>query len=704
MTDSMSRGPAPEILAEVRDTLARRFADAMAERAPQAVELLEQQESAAQDREQWKPLRAGIALLKGAGAALRESIAREVAKRFDAKLAPGDDAFGKTARFSLDTLSLVADDEVREEIAIGNAAKRLRDQLGEELFTLTQRLAAVMYVENLSDERNPAFPRILVRGLYDALAALEPDASARLAVFAAFGPAMLEVVGGVYQGANRLLVARGVLPDFKRTYGVTSHAASRASQAAFPPGATIAGAGSAGGMAPRSSPLERLLAGAAAGARMPAPAAAAGSDGMVTVQVRPELLAALRTLEARLPAMSAEDLERSGVFPPSAEIQRAKRAMAGTLTPPDAIVADVVAALFDRLFADPRLSDAAKAQVGRLQLPVLKAILKDHAFFNDPGHPIRHLIDTIAELGACDPAVPVDDCAPEEWIAASVQNIVDGADDDPQLYVREVERLAGAAERHHEASLAADPQVQALRGHEKAFAAKREASLAISHRVDAARASREAAAFLYDCWRDVMVHDYAETGDASEEWTQDIQLLDDLLWVLVPHAAGEERARLAAMLPTLIYRMKLAFLRAGIEPPVGAERIERLRTMLDQVVRAPASAAHSPAGANAGDAPVDDYTATLRSSSSADMGFARGSWFEFREPDGAMRRYRLTWMSAVQGVCVFKDLDRNRSFAIGLAELAERRRAGSAVPVDGPGVAAASVDAALADVAKSLGA
>jgi hypothetical protein len=75
---------------------------------------------------------------------------------------------------------------------------------------------------------------------------------------------------------------------------------------------------------------------------------------------------------------------------------------------------------------------------------------------------------------------------------------------------------------------------------------------------------------------------------------------------------------------------------------------------------------------------------------------------EFRDPGQAPRRCRLTWVSPVQGACVFKDLDRNRSFPISIEELRERRRAGTAVMVDGPGIAAASVDAALADVARGL--
>jgi hypothetical protein len=60
-------------------------------------------------------------------------------------------------------------------------------------------------------------------------------------------------------------------------------------------------------------------------------------------------------------------------------------------------------------------------------------------------------------------------------------------------------------------------------------------------------------------------------------------------------------------------------------------------------------------------------------------------------------------MSPVQGTCVFKDLDRNRSFAISIDDLREKRRAGHAAIVDGPGVAQSSIEGAIADVARGLG-
>jgi hypothetical protein len=737
MSNSKPVGGESALLAEVRDGLARPFAEAMGARLPQVLDLLEYQLALTEQRELWKPLRGALDLLRNARKSLPDRVAKEVAARFDAKLRPDDDVFGKTARFSLDTLTLVADDQVQEEIAIGNATKRLRDQLGEELFALTHRLAALMQAETLTDDRNPGYPRIFARGLYDALAEEGGDSTSRLAAFSAFGPSMLEAIGGVYHEVNGMLRKRGVLPDFKRSYGAPVQAASRAAPGGPPatPGAGPPGdgvGGEAGGGT--AQPLERLFAAARARESAPGvPAAAAAPDlpaaapGMVTIQVRPELLSALRALETRLPPSSGTppDFEAAGraaaEAPPgnaghpqeafaapesSAAIHRAKREMSGALSASDVVVADIVAALFDRLFTDRMLSDATKAQVGRLQLPVFKAIIQDHSFFTDRAHPIRKLIDTLAELGAGEAEIRVEDRTPSEWIAAVVQEVLDGDGEDAQVFDRAWRRLAEVLVRHREAALEVDSEVLALRERELGLVAIREASLVISHRLASANCSDDAASFLYRCWRQVMVYDFLQSGDAGPEWNADLEVLDDILWVLVPRTTSADRERLVSLLPSLIYRMKLGFVRAEVDADEAASHVEELRVLLDEVIRSPVAAAHGTSRRPPLAALADDYTATLHVSGAllGDEGLARGTWTECHEPDGETRRCRLTWLSPVQGTCVFKDLERNRSFAIALEELRERRRLGTAIPVDGPGVAQASIDAAISDVARGPGA
>jgi hypothetical protein len=464
---------------------------------------------------------------------------------------------------------------------------------------------------------------------------------------------------------------------------------------------------------PSTVALERLLSGAVArerAASVPAPAAAA-APGMVTVQVRPELLEALRLLESRLPATGpapvAATAESPSAYP--VVIPRIKQEMAAALTPADAVVADLVAALFERLFADARLADSFKAHVGRLQIPVFKAVMQDRSFFTDRRHPIRALIDVMAQLGAADEAVKVDGKAPNEIVAAAVERVVQECAEDPAAFARAERGLSQALERHREADLEGDETVARIRNEETRLAAVREASLAIAHRLSAANYPPEVAAFLYRGWRDVLVFDFLAGGEESDDWSADIETLDDLLWMMTPHFAQEDRDRMVSLLPSLLFRLRQGYQRAAIETELARALLEEMKELHAALARSPAAAAHGrtlrrQAAMEATVPAPEDYTATLHISSGtlAEEGLARGAWFEFVEADGVRRRCRLTWMSPVQGTCLFKDLEKNRSFAIGIEALRERRRAGTAAPVDGPGVAQASIEGAIADVAGAL--
>lgn len=728
MSESPQSSGDTALLAEVRDALARPFAESVAARLPQVLELVEQQLATTPERDKWKPLKGAIQLLEGIRPGFGPRVVKEVSTRFDAKLNPADDAFGKTARFSLDSLSLVDDSAVQEEIVLGNTTKRLRDQLGDELFALTQRLASVMGKENLPDDRNPAYPRIFARGLMDALHEPGSDSGARLAAFSAFNPFMLEVVDEIYRAANRMMRERGVLPDFKRSYGAPVQAPTRmlpSDPTASYPGARGAGGGRGGAGTGGGGALDRLIAtaeGRAIEASMPPTARPV--DGMVTIQIRPELVDALRKLESHLdltgsPASSASSASAPQPAPrsmppagemhfpaSSAAVHRAKAEMGDALTTADAVVADLVAALFDRLYVDPRLSDATKAQVGRLQIPVFKSVMQDRAFFTDRKHPIRLLIDVIAELGGGDETILVEKRSPSQWIVAVVEDLLSRHAEHAAAFAAAHRKLAGVLERHRESAIEHDEQIRAIRAAEASFVAVREASLAIAHRLTAGSYPEEGASFLYRSWRDVLVHDYRNGGDQSPNWNADLEVLDDTLWILTPRTSKEDRARLVSLLPSLLFRLKMGFNRAGIAAEAGAAYVEELKLLLDEIVRAPVAAAHGNLRKTSPQAPVfsDDYTATLHTSSAslAEEGFVRGAWMEFKE-DGARRRCRLTWLSPVQGTCLFKDLERNRSFAISLEELRERRRQGTAALVDGPGVAQSSVEGAIADVAKALG-
>ncbi len=67
-------------------------------------------------------------------------------------------------------------------------------------------------------------------------------------------------------------------------------------------------------------------------------------------------------------------------------------------SPLDAVLVDAVAMLFDVVFDEASIPDRLKAQIARLQIPVLKAAMLDRNFFSQSNHPVRRMLDAIATL------------------------------------------------------------------------------------------------------------------------------------------------------------------------------------------------------------------------------------------------------------------------------------------------------------------
>src|SRR5476649_2549143 len=91
------------------------------------------------------------------------------------------------------------------------------------------------------------------RGLMDALGDSSTDSASRLAAFSGFDPIMLEEAASAYSATNQLLRQRGILPDFKRSYGAPVQAPRRGVQSAPAESAPMHASGGIGGAASGSA-------------------------------------------------------------------------------------------------------------------------------------------------------------------------------------------------------------------------------------------------------------------------------------------------------------------------------------------------------------------------------------------------------------------------------------------------------------------
>jgi hypothetical protein len=129
----------------------------------------------------------------------------------------------------------------------------------------------------------------------------------------------------------------------------------------------------------------------------------------------------------------------------------------------DQMVIDIVAALFDQVLSDPKVSPQLARQIARLQMPVLRVALGDMGFFNSRKHPVRRFVNRIATLSASFEdytAGPGRDCL--DRITSLVNDIVDGDFDRMELYESKLAELESFIDTENERDAAEHAAVSAL--------------------------------------------------------------------------------------------------------------------------------------------------------------------------------------------------------------------------------------------------
>ncbi len=191
----------------------------MAKAAPKLGDGLFELAGKSADMERQRTILAARDLVLARAGDLSDEIRNDYLKRFRDKLSGEGAAFSKTVTFSLDSLSLVDDAEVQENILLGNIAGRLRETCSYELFALTKRLEFLTDRPAIGDSESPLMPRVFCRTFLAALTALEATPEGRYDIFACAEPHLSAVLYATFKEANEFLVSHAVLIEIVQAYG-----------------------------------------------------------------------------------------------------------------------------------------------------------------------------------------------------------------------------------------------------------------------------------------------------------------------------------------------------------------------------------------------------------------------------------------------------------------------------------------------------
>ncbi len=512
--------------------------------------------------------------------------------------------------YNLDALTLVKEDELEENLAIDAMVNRARTKNEEALRFLARRFDSVVPEVQVEPENIPVGPKQVCESFRVAANTLTLDLKSRLVVYKLFERGVCEQLADIYEDLNNFLADNGVLPDLhiRKPRRQPAPAASRAKApagGAFDSATEDADAAD-GGVDIKTevfNALRELLA-----TRKATPLESEAGLGMPLMPLieTPQLLQALSNLQhdprGAAPLMSAQELRQS--LASRLPVVGGGRVDAQAVGSVNDDVIDIVSMLFDFILGDSNLSDDIKAQIGRLQIPMLKVALVDKTFFSNRNHPARLLLNEMAYAGiGWDPERRGRDGL-QGKIEGIVQRVLNDFDDDMRLfdelladfraYVEEERRRAAILEKRTR---------EAEEGRARTEAAKLATDAVLQRLIGEQSLPPIGERLLHDVWSKVLLLEHLRGGEDGEGFRTAVVVAEDLVRSIRVRSQAE-KAQLPQLLPSLVKRLRAGFEAisyGAIEASALLHELERVHLTVLRMQFPPAATVPAPVPAAVAD-------------------------------------------------------------------------------------------------------
>ena len=588
-------------------------------------------------------------------------------------------------------LRLVPFDEIDQQLALGAVSRPFDLAFAERLATLGVRLGLLLGRDLVRAAHNPFRPEVFLGALRAAWCEFEPDTEAHGLLAPLLRPGVMFDLGPLYDALAAMLQPARARQEAEARFDKRDDRAARK-------------AGQARRDAALSSQLRRLFDGGAPGDGLDIPmipnlpqgsggwrpsaassfavAAPAPSPVQTGVVDAPCSTAAISGAPALAPADQTllDLLARLGASP--AVVPDAAQAATphsvfylprGSLPRADKTTLDLLSRVFETVLLDDAIPAETRELIAFLQVPVLRAALRDRSFFYEEAHPARRMLDLLAQADweRDDPA----------WRAMrhSVERVRDQEQPEFDAALAELEAGIAARERAEQAAIA-EPVARAMRL-EKQACAERSARRAVALRMVGEDMAPLVSQFLEQRWTQVVGLAYAVEDSRPGAVDNATRTMDDLIWSVKPKATQEGRQALIRRLPALLAALnkwldairwhdaqrlqffaELAECHAAIvRAPIELSPERQLELAVEAAQQdALRRAAQEQALAHGEDAAAED---------DALAGLERGQRFAFHE-EGAVRKLRLAWVSPLRTLFIFAGAGRQEAFSLPAERLA----------------------------------
>jgi hypothetical protein len=586
-------------------------------------------------------------------------------------------------------LSLVADAELEESLAITSMSSKHESRLARDLFAIDQRLSVICGGRKIDDGSNPIAPAALSQAFRQALKELGADMRVKLLIYKLFDRYVLSTLEDLYAEANAELARAGVLPQL-RPVAPRGAGAPRGSAQAAAAGTAMTGTGMDEAADPAAAELLQTLHGlfvARRGGDASQLAGQAGDAGGPPPSVG-ELLGALSVLQTQLaaggiPAPSlvsgAGSFDREAVAQLKEQLLGQLGALRGArpshVASIDEDTIDLVGMLFEFILEDQTLPAEMQVMLARLQIPYLKAAILDRKMFAHRQHPARRLLDALAEQAKGWSPESDRDGRLHDKVKSIVDQLLHEFDDDLGIF----ERLLLDLQQFHElnrrrSELAEQRVAESTRGREKLEQARRRAAREIVDRIDGRKLPPLVHEVLARAWANHLVLVLLRQGEESAEFRDGLRFVDDFIASTRPAQDAAARQQLRQLLPGIERALRQGLANVAFQPQDIERLLAQLRDWYRQQLGEPVRDA-APAAADAANviaAIPESIQPIVEQAEAADElpeesvpvatdspewqqveALQPGVWLEFQLPDEPMVRAKLSWISPMSGRYLF---------------------------------------------------
>lgn len=256
--------------------------------------------------------------------------------------------------------------------------------------------------------------------------------------------------------------------------------------------------------------------------------------------------------------------------------QIAKENENGAVEATDMQTIDLVGMLFEYMLSDEHLPDSVKALLSYLHTPFLKIAFIDKDFFEEPEHPARVLLNSLAEAGVR----WVGNDGTDQFeifnkIKVTVFRLLEDFKNDTRLFAElliEFNSYTHNVARRQE--LMERRALEKAQGEEKLREAKVQVNNAVRSRTDGRDMPSAILLLLLQPWSDYLSFVLLRYGENADAWQRAVSVVDDLLWTLEPKTLQADKIRQMEKQEALLAALEHGFETIGYEQAKGRKLIE----------------------------------------------------------------------------------------------------------------------------------